>query len=145
MITRILLMLLLMQISTLSLSTHGHAAEPTAFSSWAKTAKLGGAAVFTGMTQQEMDQVLSDMVAQKVTVIEADSDLSNYLTDAQFEQELTLMRNFSDEAHKRGLRVVWYYPSLEVVTVNGKNIDQTMAKEHLDWVQIGLDGTPKVF
>ncbi|MCW5212610.1 cadherin-like domain-containing protein, partial [Desulfobulbus sp. TB] len=129
----------------MSLFTHGHAAEPTAFSSWAKTAKIGGAAVFTGMTLQEMDQVLSDMVAQKVTVIEADSDLSNYLTDAQFEQELTLMRNFSDEAHKRGLRVVWYYPSLEVVTVNGKNIDKTMAKEHPDWVQIGLDGTPNVF
>ncbi|MCI5195498.1 MAG: PKD domain-containing protein [Candidatus Electrothrix sp. AW5] len=145
MITRILLMLFLMQISTLSLFTHAHAAEPTAFSSWAKTAKIGGAAVFTGMTPQEMDQILSDMVAQKVTVIEADSDLSNYLTDAQFEQELTLMRNFSDEAHKRGLRVIWYYPSLEVVTVNGKNMDKTMAKEHPDWVQIGLDGTPNVF
>jgi hypothetical protein len=121
------------------------AAEPSAFNSWAKTAKLGGAALYIGMTPEEIDQILSNMVAQKVTVIEADSDLSNYLTDAQFEQELSLMRSFVDAAHLRGLRVVWYYPSLEVVTVNGKNIEQTMAKEHPDWVQIGLDGTPNVF
>jgi hypothetical protein len=101
--------------------------------------------VWTGMTLQEIDQVLSDLVAQNVTVIEADSDLSNYLTDAQFEQELALMRSFTTEAHKRGLRVVWYYPSLEVITVNGKKIDQTMAKEHPDWVQIGMGGIPNVF
>jgi hypothetical protein len=121
------------------------AAEPSAFSSWAKTAKLGGAALWFGMTPEEIKQVLSNMVAQKVTVIEADSELSNYLTDAQLEQELTLMRSFAAAAHLRGLRVVWYYPSLEVITLNGKNIDQTMAKEHPDWVQIGLDGTPNVF
>jgi hypothetical protein len=58
------------------------AAEPSAFSSWAKTAKLGGAALYVGMTPEEIEQVLSNMVAQKVTVIEADSELSNYLTDA---------------------------------------------------------------
>ncbi len=142
---KVLLTLLFLQLSIFFMFMHAQAAEPTAFSNWAKTAKLGGAALFTGMTELEMDQVLSDLVAQKVTVIEADSDLSNYLTDAQFEQELALMRIFSTEAHKRGLRVVWYYPSLEVVTVNGKNIDQTMAKEHPDWVQMGLDGTPNVF
>ena len=133
------------QVNLFSLTNTALAAEPTAFSNWAKTAKLGGAALFTGMTAQEIDQVLSDMVTQRVTVIEADSDLSNYMTDAQFEQELTLMRSFAAAAHLRGMRVVWYYPALEVVTVNGKNIEQTMAKEHPDWVQIGLDGTPNVF
>ena len=133
------------QVNLFSLTNTAYAAEPAAFSNWAKTAKLGGAALFTGMTPQEIDQVLSDMVAQRVTVIEADSDLSNYMTEAQFEQELALMRNFAAAAHVRGIRVVWYYPALEVVTVNGKNIEQTMAKEHPDWVQIGLDGTPNVF
>jgi PKD repeat protein len=133
------------QINPFSLANTALAAEPAAFSSWAKTAKLGGAAVFIGMTAQEMDQVISNMVAQNVTVIEADSDLSNYLTDAEFEQELALMRSFAAAAHARGLKVVWYYPSLEVITVNGKNIQQTMAREHPDWVQIGLGGIPNVF
>jgi uncharacterized membrane protein YgcG len=121
------------------------AAEPSAFSSWAKTAKLGGAALYVGMTPEEIEQVLSNMVAQKVTVIEADSELSNYLTDAQFEQELTLMRSVAAAAHLRGLRVVWYYPTLEVLTPNGKNLEHTMYKDHSDWIQISLDGQPNVF
>jgi len=143
--TLILFTLLSTQILTLAVSTIAVAAEPTAFSSWAKTAKLGGAAVWSGMTQGEIDLLLSNLQAQKVSVIEADSALSNYLTEAQFELQLSLMRTFVNSAHKRGLRVVWYYPSLEVVTVNGKNISQTMAKEHPDWVQVGMNGTPNVF
>ncbi|MCF7985167.1 MAG: cadherin-like domain-containing protein, partial [Thiohalocapsa sp.] len=97
------------------------------------------------MSTAEMDQLLTDLVGQRVSVIEADSELSNYLTDAQFDQELALMRRFADAAHARGLRVVWYYPGLEVVTPNGVNIDQTMAKEHPDWLQYGLDGAANVF
>lgn len=122
-----------------------YAAEPTAFNNWAKTARLAGAAVWVGMSDAEMDQVISDMVTQNVTVIEADSELSNYLNDEQFDKEIDLMRRFADKAHKKGLRVVWYYPSLEVITPNGKNIEQTMAKEHPDWIQQGIDGVPNVF
>ncbi|MCO6427238.1 cadherin-like domain-containing protein [Nitrosomonas communis] len=129
----------------LNLTNAARAAEPAAFGSWVKTAKIGGAALFTGMTAQEMEQIISNMVAQKVTVIEADSNLSNYLSDAQFEQELALMRSFATEAHKRGLRVVWYYPGLEVLTPNGKNLEHTMFKDHPDWVQISIDGQPNVF
>lgn len=121
------------------------AAEPSAFNNWAKTARLAGAAVWVGMSDAEMDQVISNMVTQNVSVIEADSELSNYLDDAQFDKEIAMMRRFADKAHKKGLRVVWYYPALEVVTPNGKNIEQTMAKEHPDWVQQGIDGTPNVF
>ena len=139
------LMALALQWTLLLVPCRVMADEPAAFGTWAKTAKLGGAAVWQGMTPLEVDQLLSDLVAQNVTVIEADSELSNYLTDAQFEQELDLIRSFTAEAHKRGLRVVWYYPSLEVVTPNGKNIEQTMAKEHPDWVQYGWNSTPNVF
>lgn len=123
--TLFLYALLSVQLFASTLSSRVLAAEPTAFDTWAKTAKLGGAAVWAGMTTAEVDQLLANLQAQKVSVIEADSDLSNYLTDAQFEQELALMRRFATAAHKRGLRVVWYYPCLEVVTVNGKNIEQT--------------------
>ena len=141
----LLLLGLLFQLTLLSLPVRVMAEQPAAFSTWAKNAKLGGAAVWQGMTPAELDQLLSDMVAQNVTVIEADSDLSNYLNDTQFEQEMELIRSFTAEAHKRGLRVVWYYPSLEVVTPNGKNIAETMAKEHPDWVQYGWNDTPNVF
>ncbi|WP_430231951.1 family 10 glycosylhydrolase [Nitrosomonas communis] len=131
--------------ASLSLTNTAQAEEPAAFNSWVKTARIGGAELFTEMTAQEMGQIISNMVSQKVTVIEADSNLSSYLTDAQFEQELALMRSFAAEAHKRDLRVVWYYPSLEVLTPNGKNLEHTMFKDHPDWVQIGIDGQPNVF
>ena len=126
-------------------SNPGFSAQPTAFDSWAKTAKVGGAAIAVGMSAAELEQMLDDLVAQHVTVVEADSDLSNYQSDAQFELELALMRQFADAAHKRGLRVVWYIPALEMITINGKNIPNTMAKDHPDWVQIGSDGQQNVF
>ena len=121
------------------------AAQPTAFDNWARTAKIGGAAIAVGMSQQEIDTMLDTLKAQNVTVVEADSDLSNYQTEAQFELELALMRQFADASHKRGLRVVWYIPALEVITPNGKNIPNTMAKDHPDWVQMGMDGQQNVF
>lgn len=115
------------------------------FDGWGGSATIAGAAVFTGMTSAEIDTLLTSMINQKVSVIEADSDLSNYLNEAAFAQELGLMRDMATAAHARGLRVGWYYPTLEVLTPKGKNIAQTMAKEHPDWVQLGLDGTPNVF
>ncbi|WP_181389675.1 Ig-like domain-containing protein [Leucothrix pacifica] len=126
-------------------SNPGFSAQPTAFDSWAKTAKVGGAALYVGISTAELEQVLDDMVAQNVTVVEADSDLSNYQSDAQFELELALMRQVADASHKRGLRVVWYIPALEMITINGANIPNTMAKDHPDWVQLGLDGQQNVF
>ena len=126
-------------------SAASSAAQPDAFNNWAKTAKIGGAAIAVGMSSAEIETMLDTLQAQHVTVVEADSDLSNYQSDAQFDLELALMRQFADAAHKRGLRVVWYIPALEVITLNGKNIANTMAKDHPDWVQIGLDGQENVF
>lgn len=127
------------------LSNFASASQPTAFSHWAKTAKIAGAPVSVGMSAQEIDTMLDKMVKQGVTVAEADSDLSNYQSDAQFELELALMKQFADAAHKRGLRVVWYFPALEVITINGKNRKDTLAKLHPEWVQLGLNGQPNVF
>ena len=121
------------------------AAESVIFKSWGKAVRVVGSALFVGMEPQEIDQVLSDMIAQNVSVIEADSNLSNYLTESQFKQELAFMSEFTTAAHAWGLKVVWYYPSLEVITPNGNNLPNTMYKDHPDWVQLGLNGTPNVF
>ncbi|RVU83622.1 hypothetical protein EOL70_14940 [Leucothrix sargassi] len=129
----------------LAWSAVSSAAQPDAFNNWAKTAKIGGAPVYVGMSTTELDTMLDTLKAQHVTVVEADSDLSNYLSDAQFELELALMRQVADAAHVRGMRVVWYIPALEVNTTNGFNIDSTMAKDHPEWLQIGLDGQQNVF
>jgi hypothetical protein len=111
-----------------------YAAQPSAFSNWAKTAKLAGAPIAVGMSAAEINTMLDKLVQEGVTVVEADSDLSNYQSDAQFELELALMRQVADAAHKRGLRVVWYFPALEVITLNAKTTSDTMAKTHPDWL-----------
>jgi len=137
--------LVLLILIYLSINTLIFAAQPTAFSSWAKTAKLAGAPIAVGMSAAEINTMLDKLVQEGVTVVEADSDLSNYQSEAQFELELALMRQVADASHKRGLRVVWYFPALEVITLNGKTATDTMAKTHPDWLQIGLNGKPNVF
>lgn len=121
------------------------AAAPADFQTWARTARIAGAPVWSDMTAAEMNTLVTDMAKQNVSVIEADSNLSNYLDDSAFSGELAAMRSFADASHAQGLKVGWYYPTLEVLTPNGQNIAQTMAKEHPDWVQRGLDGSPNVF
>ncbi len=122
------------------------AAEPQAFDGWAKDARIGGAAVWVGMTTAEISAVVTKMANENVSVIEADSELSEYLTDVQFEQNLALMSEFAQAAHGKGLRVVWYYPALEVLTANGETPTvPSMFKDHPTWVQYGLNGSPNVF
>jgi len=127
--------------------TYANAAEPTAFSTWGRTARIGGAAVWIGMTDAEMNTKLNTLAAQNVSVIEADSDLSNYLTDAEFNQELTLIKTFTQKAHSHPnkFKIVWYYPALEALTANVANTPNSMAKDHPDWIQKGIDGSANVF
>ena len=115
------------------------------FDVWGGSATIAGQAIFTGMTTAQMDAAVDKAIAQGATVIEADSNLSEYLTDAQYAQELSLITAFTSRAHAKGMKVVWYMPTLESNTTNGKNLAHTMYKDHPTWAQIGLDGTPNVF
>jgi hypothetical protein len=67
------------------------------------------------------------------------------MTDKEFEKEVALMRRYSAAAHRLGLRVVWYYPVLEVLTANAARGGRSMARAHPTWVQRGLDGKANVF
>lgn len=120
--------------------------EPMAFSTWVRHARIGGASVRMGMSQSEMDQLMSNLSSQGVSVVEADFEegLSNYRTEAQFDQFLPSMRALAATAHSHGLKIVLYYASLEVLTPNGANLTHTMAKDHPSWVQVGIDGKKNV-
>jgi len=113
--------------------------------SWIGTARIAGLELYADMPDSEINDRLAALVAQGVSVVEADSDLSNYLTDDEFEKELALMRRFNAAVHRSGLKVVWYYPPLEVLSPNGLTSPRSMFKEHPDEVQIGLNGKPNVF
>jgi hypothetical protein len=114
---------------------------------WVRTATVGGASMFREARRLEIEAILNPLVDQGVSVVEADSDLSLYLSDEEFEQELTLIQATSELAHIRGMKVVWYYPTLEVITKNGRIEESSMFKDYPEWVQrsIGVDNEPNVF
>ena len=112
---------------------------------WMRKAKLAGLAVYPGMSADLLEQRLDDLVDQHVDVVIGDSELSNYLTDAQFATHVALINRVARETHRRGMKLIWYIPSLEVQTVDGVNKQSTMGKDHPDWLQVGVGGKRNVF
>jgi hypothetical protein len=109
---------------------------------WMRVARVAGAAVDVQDDEAEWALLLDEAVARHASVIEADSSLSDYQDDARFDTELAGMRRFAKMCHDRNLKVVWYFPSLEVITPGGEAGEHSMYKDHPDWVQQGLDETP---
>jgi Beta-galactosidase trimerisation domain len=112
---------------------------------WLAHARIAGAELFSEMTAGEIAQNLSALADQNVSVVEADSDLSRFLTEKEFQAEIALMRRYCEAAHALGMKVVWYYPALEVLSPNAKRGNRSMYQTHPTWVQRGLDGKPNVF
>lgn len=117
---------------------------PTPPTDWPTVARLAGLPVYAGQGADEIGELLNELVEQGVTVVEADSRLSEYLTDEEFESEVRLMSSVAGLARERNLKVVWYGTSLEVVSIGGE-IGRSMSKDHPDWVQLSWNGTPNVF
>ena len=125
----------------------------TVAASWIAHARIAGAELFAEMTPDEIAKNLSALADQNVSVIEADSSLSRLLTDQEFNAEIALMRRYCEAAHQLGMKVVWYYPTLEVLSSNvqetlNPNITlrkRLMSEMHPTWLQRGLNGKPNVF
>ena len=118
---------------------------PVLSAPWLGQARIAGADLHAKMTDGEIAENLKALLEQKVSVVEADSDLSRFLTDEEFEAELDLMRRYSRAAHELGLRVAWYYPVLEVLSQNVKAGGASMYRTNPDWVQRGVNGKANVF
>lgn len=136
---RFLATLIILGLSDCSRPPRWQPIAPEPPSDWPVVATVGGAAVHRLDDESEWIAILNRLVQENVSVVEADSSLSEYLSDEEFEAELAMMRRFAQLAHERNLKVVWYYPSLEVITPNGETAPHSMFKDHPDWVQLGLD------
>ncbi len=112
---------------------------------WMERARVANADLDPQMSASEVNEVLDARLAEKVSVLEVDVGLSQYLTDDQFQPVAEFLRCAACLAHNKGLRAVVYYPSLESLTENGLDAPSTMYKDHPDWVQQGMDGKPNVF
>lgn len=122
------------------------ASEPApAVPAWVQTARVGGLHVDREMNGLEVEQLLRERRAEHVSVLEIDTRLSDYLDDGAFAAEVQFLDRVARRANRLGMRSVVYFPSLEVLTPGGEHSDRTMAKEHEDWLQRGIDGAPNVF
>jgi len=85
-------------------------------------------------------------VREGASVIEGDSTLSDYLGDAAFDLEVRRIHEHAKSCHARNLKLVWYYPSLEVITPDGEKPGvRSLYKDHPDWVQLSIERLPNVF
>jgi hypothetical protein len=112
---------------------------------WIGQARIAGLELDPTMSDRQIEQRLAALLQQNVSVVEADSNMSYYLDDMAFERELALVRRVSTIARRLKLRVVWYFPVLEVLSPKALNSKRSFYKDHPDAVQIGLNGTPNVF
>ncbi|MFH9424005.1 hypothetical protein [Streptomyces sp. NPDC017529] len=122
-------------------------APGAAFPDWARYARIAdGTFDDDADPVRDMKPVIDKLKAQHVSVIEVDTILSNWLPDAEFTAHTAQLKRFSDLAHAAGIRVVVYYPSLEVISVGGEK-GKSFYKDGdgKNWVQRGLDGKPNVF
>lgn len=112
---------------------------------WLRGARVAGLAAFADATLCDFAPELDRMADERVTVVEIDGDLSSYLDDRAFGEQLSLLDRIGRECHARGMRSVAYWPVLEVLTADAAATPHTMAKDHPDWLQIGIDGAANVF
>ena len=75
---------------------------------WMHKGKLAGLGVHVEMSDRALDDALNQMVNEHVDIVIADSDLSNYKTDAQFKREMGLLKRVAEKVHERGMKVIWY-------------------------------------
>ena len=137
--------ILLATVFSLLLSAVTFASDP-----WLYSGRIGGTFVYKAMSDADLEALLDQRVSQNVSILEVDSQLSYNLTDQEFDEEVDFLDRVAELAHERDMQAVIYYPTFEVLTRNaiddnGNIAASTFARDHPDWVQQGIDGTPNVF
>ena len=115
---RILYALFLFSV-LLAISSSPPFAQTETYEDWIKTARIGGMLLEPGATHVQIDARLAAYLDQGVSVIELDSGLGKYLDTSEFATHVAHIDLVAERAHLIGLKVVIYYPSLEVLTPNG--------------------------
>lgn len=114
-------------------------------SRWSRHARIANAAgLGEDPTEEEMRQIIRVLLTQHVSVVEADTVLSDWISEEEFHLMMVAARHFNGMVHGAGLHVVWYYPSLEILSSDAIE-GPSFYKLHPDWAQVSLVGQPNVF
>ncbi|MDG4533293.1 hypothetical protein [Streptomyces sp. AV19] len=116
------------------------------FPDWARFARIADGTFDDDAEPAQLKPVINTLKAQNVSVVEVDTVLSNWLTQAEFDAHMKTVRTFTELAHAAGIRVVMYYPSLELISVGGEKGRSFYKNDNgKAWVQRSLDGQDNVF
>lgn len=90
--------------------------------------------------------IVAESEGSNVFGIEVDNDIpGRYESFLDPSAKLAAIRKAADAAHHAGNRAFVYIAGLECITANAATSPHSFFKDHPDWVQRKLDGTPALF
>lgn len=119
--------------------------EPLPNPAWLANARVANFAAWLGIETRQLRDIFDSLAKENVNVLEVDLGLYQYGPANEYDAKMNLLDRIARAAHKWGMRCVAYYSTGEVITENAANRDDTMGKQHPDWLQVALDGTPLSF
>ncbi|MCK5831016.1 MAG: hypothetical protein KAH20_12025 [Methylococcales bacterium] len=106
---------------------------------WIAEARIGGLSISRRLSQYQLKKEITRFIKQGVTVIEAQSRLSDYLSNSEYSKEMQHIKEITETVHQQGLKIIWCIPALEVITANGVTRQDSFARLHEDWLQVSFD------
>ena len=92
------------------------------------------------------DEIVRQAQDDHVFGIEVDNDIAGrYESFLDPTAKLAAIRAVAERAHQAGNRAFVYIAGTECITADADKTPHSMAKEHPDWLQRKIDGTPAVF
>jgi hypothetical protein len=99
-----------------------------------------------GLKADNASAIVAESQASNVFGIEVDNDIpGRYESFLDPAAKLAAIHKAADAAHRAGNKSFVYIAGLECITANAANSPHSFFKDHPDWVQRKLDGTPAVF
>ncbi len=110
--------------------------------SWAHYVRIAG----HGLQTDNAAAIVAESESSNVFGIEVDNDIpGRYESFLDPSAKLAAIRKVAAAAHRAGNKAFVYIAGLECITANAANVPHSFFKDHPDWVQRKLDGTPAVF
>lgn len=118
------------------------ASNPAAARDWSHYVRIAG----HGLRLDNAEAIVAESRQSNVFGIEVDNDIpGRYESFLDPAAKLAAIRQMAEAAHHAGNKAFVYIAGLECITANAAGSPHSFFKDHPDWVQRKLDGTPAVF
>jgi hypothetical protein len=129
-------------VSLLLLFALALVAAPDTKQDWTNYVRIGA----YGLKGGDGAEIARKAQESGVAGIEVDNDIpGRYESFLKPEEKLKAIRDVAEAAHKLGNHAFVYIAGTECITAHGDKVEHTLAKDHPDWLQRKLDGTPAIF